>query len=149
MSNETITQAVSERYARAAATGEQICCPTGYNFEDLRTFVPEEVLKVSYGCGTPVGLDTVRAGETVLDIGSGGGIGCFEAARRIGSSGRVIGLDMTDTMLEIPRRNAPIVARDLGYASSNVEFRKGMADTMPITVETIDVVCPNCVTCQT
>ncbi|MGH2360431.1 MAG: methyltransferase domain-containing protein, partial [bacterium] len=127
MSNDTITQAVSERYARAAATGEQICCPTGYKFEDLRTFVPEEVLKVSYGCGTPAGLDTVRAGETVLDIGSGGGIDCFEASRRVGPTGRVIGIDMTDEMLAIARRNAPVVAANLGYAASNTEFRKGIA----------------------
>ncbi len=142
---DEIAKVVSERYARAAATGEQMCCPSSYDFDELKRFVPEEVLKISYGCGTPVGLDTVRAGETVLDIGSGGGIDCFEAARRIGSSGHVIGLDMTDTMLEIARRNAPIVARNLGYASSNVEFRKGMADAMPIKDETIDVVVSNCV----
>ena len=142
---DEIAKVVSERYARAAATGEQMCCPSSYDLDELKRFVPEEVLKISYGCGTPVGLDTVRAGETVLDIGSGGGIDCFEAARRIGSSGHVIGLDMTDTMLEIARRNAPIVARNLGYASSNVEFRKGMADAMPIKDETIDVVVSNCV----
>ena len=53
MSIEDITQKVSDRYARAAATGEQMCCPTGYNFDDLRAFIPEEVLKISYGCGTP------------------------------------------------------------------------------------------------
>jgi len=145
MSNESITQAVSERYARAAATGEQICCPTGYNVEDLRTFVPEEVLKVSYGCGTPAGLDTVRAGETVLDIGSGGGIDCFEASRRVGPTGRVIGIDMTDEMLAIARRNAPVVAANLGYASSNAEFRKGMVEAMPVEDGSIDLIISNCV----
>ena len=102
---DDIAQKVSERYARAAATGEQMCCPTGYNFNDLKTFIPEEVLNISYGCGTPAGLATVKAGETVLDIGSGGGIDCFEASRRVGPSGRVIGIDMTDTMLKIARRN--------------------------------------------
>ena len=60
MSDETITRQVSERYARAVTSGEQMCCPTGYNFDDLRSFVPEEVLRVSYGCGTPAGLATVR-----------------------------------------------------------------------------------------
>ncbi len=145
MANETISQAVSERYARAAATGEQICCPTGYNVEDLRTFVPEEVLKVSYGCGTPAGLDTVRAGETVLDIGSGGGIDCFEASRRVGPTGHVIGIDMTDEMLAIARRHAPLVAANLGYASSNVEFRKGKAETMPVEDGSIDLIISNCV----
>ncbi len=142
---DEITQKVSERYARAAATGEQMCCPTGYNFNDLKTFIPEEVLKISYGCGTPAGLDTVRTGETVLDIGSGGGIDCFEASRRVGPTGRVIGIDMTDTMLEIARRNAPIVAGNLGHAVSNVEFRKGMADAMPVDDGTADLIISNCV----
>jgi SAM-dependent methyltransferase len=145
MLNDEITQQVSERYARAAATGEQMCCPTGYNFEDLQSFIPEEVLKISYGCGTPAGLDTVRMGETVLDIGSGGGIDCFEAARRVGPTGRVIGIDMTDTMLEIARRNAPVVARNLSHPASNVEFRKGMADAMPVDDGSVDLIISNCV----
>jgi len=145
MSDETITQQVSERYARAVTTGEQMCCPTGYNFDDLRAFVPEEVLRVSYGCGTPAGLATVRHGETVLDIGSGGGIDCFEAARRVGPSGRVIGIDMTDEMLAMARRNAPIVSKNLGYAAPNVEFRKGHAENLPVEDGTIDLIISNCV----
>ncbi|MFM8552203.1 MAG: methyltransferase domain-containing protein [Nitrospiraceae bacterium] len=145
MPTDDITQAVSERYARAAATGEQMCCPTGYDFTDLQSFVPEEVLKISYGCGTPAGLNTVKPGETVLDIGSGGGIDCFEASRRVGPTGRVIGLDMTDTMLAIARRNAPIVAANLGYAATNVEFRKGMDESMPVDDGTIDLIISNCV----
>ncbi|MGH8509839.1 MAG: methyltransferase domain-containing protein, partial [Gammaproteobacteria bacterium] len=130
MADETITRQVSERYARALATGEKMCCPTSYNFEDLRRFVPEEVLGASYGCGTPAGLATVRPGETVLDIGSGGGIDCFEAARRVGPSGRVIGVDMTDEMLALARRNTPLVAANLGYAAPNTEFRKGHAEAL-------------------
>jgi arsenite methyltransferase len=145
MGNDTITEQVSERYARAAATGEQLCCPTGYDLEDLRTFIPDEVLKILYGCGTPVGLQTVKLGETVLDIGSGGGIDCFEAARRVGPNGHVIGIDMTDTMLDIARRNAPIVAANLGYRSSNIEFRKGIAESMPIEDQSIDLIVSNCV----
>ena len=145
MSIEDITQKVSDRYARAAATGEQMCCPTGYNFDDLRSFIPDDVLKISYGCGTPAGLETVQTGETVLDIGSGGGIDCFEAARRVGPNGRVIGIDMTDTMLEIARRNAPIVAGKLGYPHSNIEFRKGMADAMPVEDASVDLIISNCV----
>ncbi len=81
------------------STGEQICCPTSYDLGQLKTFIPEEVLKVSYGCGTPARLQTVRSGETVLDI---------------------------------KRKNAAVVAANLGYPVSNVEFRKGMADAMPV-----------------
>ncbi|MGH7255046.1 MAG: methyltransferase domain-containing protein, partial [Nitrospirales bacterium] len=143
--DEAVTQQVSERYARAATTGEQMCCPTGYNFEDLRTFIPEDVLRISYGCGTPAGLATVRPGETVLDIGSGGGIDCFEASRLVGPSGRVIGIDMTDEMLAIAQRNAPIVASRLGYPATNVEFRKGRAEAMPVEDATVDLIISNCV----
>ncbi len=145
MSDETITQQVSERYARAVTSGEQMCCPTGYNFDDLRSFVPEEVLRVSYGCGTPAGLATVRPGETVLDIGSGGGIDCFEASRRVGQTGRVIGVDMTDEMLAMARRNAPIVMANLGYPAPNVEFRKGHAENLPVEDGGIDLIISNCV----
>ncbi|MDP3597830.1 MAG: methyltransferase domain-containing protein [Nitrospirota bacterium] len=145
MPKENIAQTVSDRYAKAASTGEQMCCPTSYDMAHLNSFIPEEVLKISYGCGTPAGLKTVSAGETVLDIGSGGGIDCFEASRLVGPTGHVIGIDMTDTMLKIARRNAVIVAGNLGYPSSNVEFRKGMADAMPVTDGTIDLIISNCV----
>ncbi len=145
MVHDSVTRQVSERYARAATTGEQMCCPTGYNFDDLKRFIPEEVLRISYGCGTPAGLDTVNPGETVLDIGSGGGIDCFDASRRVGPTGRVIGIDMTDEMLAIARRNAPMVAAHLGYPTSNVEFRKGMADAMPVEANSIDLIISNCV----
>ena len=145
MSNDTITQAVSDRYAKAVTTGEEMCCPTGYNHEDLRTFIPEPVLKVSYGCGTPVGLTTVQSGETVLDIGSGGGIDCFEASRRVGPTGSVIGIDMTDEMLSMARTHAPTVAANLGYPQSNIDFRKGFADAMPVDANTIDLIVSNCV----
>src|SRR5262249_21662774 len=111
----------------------------------MRSFIPEEVLKVSYGCGTPAGLKTVSHGETVLDIGSGGGIDCFEASRLVGLTGHVIGVDTTDTMLAIARENAPRVAANLGYASSNVEFRKGTADAIPVLDGTIDLIISNCV----
>ncbi len=142
---DEITQKVSDRYARAASRGEQMCCPTSYDMADLQSFIPEEVLKISYGCGTPAGLKTVSPGETVLDIGSGGGIDCFEASRLVGPTGHVIGIDMTDTMLAIARTHAPVVAANLGYASSNVEFRKGMADAMPVSDGTVDLIISNCV----
>ena len=142
---DDITQQVSDRYAHAASTGEQMCCPTSYDMGHLTTFIPEEVLKISYGCGTPAGLKTVQTGETVLDIGSGGGIDCFEASRLVGPIGCVIGIDMTDTMLEIARKNSAVVAANLGYPASNVEFRKGLADAMPVEDGTIDLIISNCV----
>lgn len=145
MVHETITKTVNERYARAVVTGEEMCCPTGYNYDELRTFIPDAVLKVSYGCGTPAGLATVQPGETVLDIGSGGGIDCFEAARRVGPSGQVIGIDMTDEMLALARTHAPLVATNLGYPSSNIEFRKGQAEAMPVDDQTVDLIISNCV----
>lgn len=143
--HQAITQAVSQRYAQAVTNGEQMCCPTGYNHEELGKFIPEAVLKVSYGCGTPVGLSTVQAGETVLDIGSGGGIDCFEASRRVGPTGKVIGIDMTDEMLALARTHAPAVATNLGYPSSNVDFRKGVADSMPVEANSVDLIISNCV----
>lgn len=142
---DEIAQKVSDRYARAASTGEQMCCPTSYDMADLQSFIPEEVLKISYGCGTPAGLKTVSHGETVLDICSGGGIDCFEASRLVGPTGHVIGIDMTDTMLAIARKNAPIVAANLGYTSSNVEFCKGMTDAIPVIDSTVDLIISNCV----
>lgn len=142
---DEITQKVSARYAKAASTGEQMCCPTSYDMARLKSFIPEEVLKISYGCGTPAGLETVKSGETVVDIGSGGGIDCFEASRLVGPSGRVIGIDMTDTMLEIARKHAAVVASNLGYPASNVEFRKGLADAMPVEDATADLIISNCV----
>jgi SAM-dependent methyltransferase len=142
---DEISQKVGDRYAQAAATGEQMCGPTSYDFADLKSFIPEEVLKISYGCGTPAGLRSVSSGETVLDIGSGGGIDCFEASRLVGPSGHVIGIDMTDTMLAIARKNAPVVAANLGYPTSNVEFRKGMADAVPVIDGTVDLIISNCV----
>ena len=145
MPTDEITQKVTARYAKAASTGEQMCCPTTYDMGHLKTFIPEEVLKISYGCGTPAGLKTVQTGETVLDIGSGGGIDCFEASRLVGPTGHVIGIDMTDTMLEIARKNAAVVAANLGYPASNVEFRKGLADAMPVQDRTIDLIISNCV----
>jgi SAM-dependent methyltransferase len=142
---DEITRKVSDRYTRAASTGEQMCCPTSYDMANLQSFIPEAVLKISYGCGTPAGLKTVSPGETVLDIGSGGGIDCFEASRLVGPAGHVIGIDMTDTMLAIARKHAPIVAANLGYSTSNVEFRKGMADAMPVDDSSVDLIISNCV----
>jgi SAM-dependent methyltransferase len=81
----------------------------------------------------------------VLDIGSGGGIDCFEASRKVGPQGRVIGIDMTDEMLALARTHAPTVAKNLGYPEPNVDFRKGFADAMPVEDDQVDLIVSNCV----
>src|SRR5438128_7129921 len=113
--------AVRERYAAAAQTpAAALCCAVDYERQHLKN-IPEEVIQKDYGCGDPSRY--LKPGETVLDLGSGTGKICFIAAQVVGAAGKIIGVDMTDKMLEVARRNAPIVAERLGYA--NVQFRKG------------------------
>jgi arsenite methyltransferase len=114
-------KAVRDRYAAGAKAREvALCCPVQYDTSLLEA-IPQEVIERDYGCGDPT--KHLRAGETVLDLGSGTGKACFMASQVVGPEGRVIGVDMTDDMLEVARRNAPIVAESIGHA--NVEFRKG------------------------
>jgi ubiquinone/menaquinone biosynthesis C-methylase UbiE len=96
--------------------------------------IPEEVIRKDYGCGDPSRY--LKSGETVLDLGSGTGKICFIAAQVVGPQGRVIGVDMTDEMLEVARRNAPVVAQKLGFA--NVEFRKGRIQDLALDLERLD-----------
>lgn len=136
--NDTSTvgfeSAVTSRYAAAARSPEvALCCPVEYN-KDLLRIIPQEVVEKDYGCGDP--SRSLKAGETVLDLGSGTGKVCFIAAQLVGPNGRVIGVDMTDDMLEVARRNAPIVAERLGYA--NVEFRKGRIQDLGLDLEILD-----------
>ncbi|MCS7283183.1 MAG: arsenite methyltransferase [Anaerolineae bacterium] len=115
------------------------CCgPEALYPADLLTGLPEEAL-LSLGCGNPlVGAD-LKPGETVLDLGSGGGLDCFLAVRQVGPTGRVIGVDMTPEMVE----RATTAARQLGL--SNVEFRLGYLEDLPVEDESVDVVISNCV----
>jgi arsenite methyltransferase len=125
---------VRQRYAIGAKErADKLCCPVQYESEYLKV-IPEEVIERDYGCGDPSRY--LREGETVLDLGSGTGKICFIAAQIVGPTGRVIGVDMTDEMLEVARRNAPIVAERLGYA--NVEFRKGRIQDLALDLELLD-----------
>lgn len=125
---------VHQRYAAAAHAVENgLCCPTQYDSR-LLAALPEEVLERDYGCGDP--SRHLQAGETVLDLGSGAGKICFMAAQIVGPAGRVIGIDMNDDMLAVARRNAPEVARRIGYG--NVEFRKGKIQDLDLKLERVE-----------
>jgi len=103
--------------------------------------LPVEAVAASAGCGNPTALAGLKDGERVLDLGSGGGIDCFLAARQVGPKGHVIGLDMTPDMLALARRNA----ETLGV--SNVEFVEGYIEDIPLPKSSVDVVISNCVVC--
>ncbi len=101
--------------------------------------LPEDVTGLSMGCGDPITLASLQPGQTVLDLGSGGGIDCFMAARKVGEAGHVIGVDMTAEMLEKARSNQA----KLGF--KNVEFRLGEIEHLPVADDTVDVIISNCV----
>ena len=127
-------RAVRERYAAGARErADKLCCPVDYDAAYLKV-IPREVIERDYGCGDPTRY--LCEGETVLDLGSGTGKVCFIAAQIVGPNGKVIGVDMTDEMLEVARRNAPIVAERIGYA--NVEFRKGRIQDLALDLELLD-----------
>src|SRR5712691_7531657 len=125
---------VRQRYAAGATAAEsKLCCPIDYESEYLKV-IPQEVIDRDYGCGDPSRY--LREGETVLDLGSGTGKICFIAAQIVGPKGKVMGVDMTDEMLEVARRNAPTVAERIGFA--NVEFRKGRIQDLALDLELLD-----------
>jgi len=124
--------------APAADKKDSVAFATGYTAAQLAA-VPREAADFSLGCGNPVLAAALQPGETVLDIGSGGGIDCFYAARQVGPAGRVIGLDMTTEMIA----RAAASAQRAGLA--NVTFRQGQAEAMPVEDGTVDVILSNCV----
>jgi len=129
-----IHASVEKRYAGAAKQPEAaLCCPVEYERKHLEA-IPEEVIQKDYGCGDP--SKWLKHGETVLDLGSGTGKICFIASQVVGPEGRVIGVDMTDDMLEVARRNAPLVAERIGY--SNVEFRKGRIQDLALDLDQLN-----------
>jgi SAM-dependent methyltransferase len=105
----------------------------------MLTALPEDIANFSLGCGDPITLAELQPGETVLDLGSGGGLDCFLAAQKVGGDGKIIGVDMTPEMLE--RARASAVRLDV----HNVEFREGYLEALPVEAGTVDVVISNCV----
>jgi len=121
-----------------ASKGEGIGVDKLYNIPEVND-LPEDVTGLSLGCGDPVTLASLKPGQVVLDLGSGGGIDCFLAAKKVGPTGRVIGVDMTPAMLEKARLNREKVGLD------NVEFRLGEIEHLPVADSTVDVIISNCV----
>ncbi|MGH8929175.1 MAG: arsenite methyltransferase [Egibacteraceae bacterium] len=153
--NDDLREQVRERYA-AAATGrgpavDSDCCGPGgaqdfgaarYD-QAVREELPEAAVLASLGCGNPLAVAELAAGETVLDLGSGGGIDVLLSARRVGPTGKAYGLDMTEEMLQLARRNAAEAMAEPGAA--NVEFLKGQIEDVPLPDGSVDVVISNCV----
>ena len=153
MKEEEIKKFVRDRYGRAASQGSSCCGPAtsccggrqtdviskriGYTDQDLAV-VPEGA-NLGLGCGNPLALASLREGEIVLDLGSGAGFDCFLAARQVGKSGKVIGVDMTPEMLDKARGNA----RTGDF--TNVEFRLGEIENLPVADNQVDIVISNCV----
>lgn len=134
---------VREFYGQAAEQPQpELCCPVRPDAEDL-AHIPAEVVERFYGCGSPVSAAAPQPGETLVDLGSGAGIDCFIAARRVGQTGRVVGVDMTDQMLAVAREYQPRVVEALGY--DNVAFERGLLERIPLTDGTADIVTSNCV----
>ncbi len=156
---EEIRKSVRERYAAAARSVESeassggSCCASGVALSDeevhvfgsslydeaTRSELPDTATMASLGCGNPTAVAELRAGEVVLDLGSGGGIDVLLSARRVGPTGKAYGLDMTDEMLALARRNQ----RKAGV--ENVEWLRGEIEAIPLPAETVDVVISNCV----
>ena len=139
--------AVSVKVGKAADDWSEVagCCDPadgcGVKFYDVdeREKLPDEAVLASLGCGNPTAVAELREGETVLDLGSGGGIDVLLSARRVGPSGHVYGLDMTDEMLDLARENARKAE------ATNVEFVKGYIEDVPLPDASVDVVISNCV----
>ena len=125
---------VSERYAAGAQQREEaLCCPVDYDPRLLK-ILPTEIIERDYGCGDPSRY--VREGDTVLDLGSGGGKICYMAAQLVGETGQVIGVDMTDEMLELARKFQPEMAAKIG--SDRVDFRKGYIQDLALNVDAMN-----------
>ncbi len=151
MSENSIKEVVKEKYGAAAqrvSSGKIGCCGGSCDGDPITSdlynelekgSIPESAALASLGCGNPTALLQLNPGETVLDLGSGGGIDVLLSAKRVGPAGKVYGLDMTDEMLELARRNAAEAA------ATNVEFLKGEIESIPLPDASVDVIISNCV----
>ncbi|MFO7773978.1 MAG: arsenite methyltransferase [Dehalococcoidia bacterium] len=151
MENKEIKEVVKGKYAQIAKQDQESCCPscacgasplsqaeaTGYSREDLQ-HVPEEAI-MGLGCGNPTAIADLRIGEIVLDLGSGTGADVFLAANKVGPSGKAIGVDMTEEMVNRAKGIAKI------YDYRNVEFRLGEMENLPVEDESVDAIVSNCV----
>lgn len=138
VSEEAIKQAVKRRYAELAVLNNP-CCAPGSNVTSQGTDAPDESVSIAASCGSPLAHMQLVGGETVLDLGSGGGIDAFRASKLVGNTGEVIGIDATPEMVFKARETAK------KYNYQNVEFRLGEIEHMPIESSTVDVVVSNCV----
>jgi len=144
--NTPIHETVREHYAdriknNASCCGDDSCCgheSSLYPSELLAT-LPGGESTISYGCGDPITLASLQPGQTVLDLGSGAGLDCFFAARKVGETGKVIGVDMTPEMIERARSSAQRLELN------NVEFRQGYLEDLPVESNSVDVIISNCV----
>ncbi len=142
LNEEEIKNAVRQRYGQLAVLNESCCGDEGGSCcspSAIESDLPEEAAKVVASCGSPLAHVQVREGETVLDLGSGGGVDVFRASKLVGTKGRVIGLDATPEMIFRARETA----KKHGY--ENVEFRLGEIEHMPIEGNSVDLVISNCV----
>ena len=155
MKDEKIKDAVRDTYSQIAERSQQNCCSdsgcgcgcatnpsalakvVGYSSEDLEC-IPEEA-SLALGCGNPIAIAELKEGETVLDLGSGAGMDVFLAANKVGTNGRVIGVDMTTEMID----KARAIAKSNGF--ENVEFRLGEIEKLPVDDNAVDTIISNCV----
>jgi arsenite methyltransferase len=151
--NEEIKKSVRKAYSKVATNSNSCCCSCGCGSADQQTIkkiskkvgyseeemnaVPEANLGL--GCGNPTAFGKLKEGDVVLDLGSGAGFDCFLASKKVGKTGKVIGVDMTEEMIN----KARILAKENGY--SNVEFRLGDIEKLPVDDNSVDVIISNCV----
>jgi SAM-dependent methyltransferase len=140
--HETVREHYAERIKNSASCcNSDACCSTESNLYpvDLLTTVPSDIASTSYGCGDPITLASLLPGQTVLDLGSGAGLDCLLASQKVGPDGRVIGVDMTPEMIQRAQENAKRVK------ATNVEFRQGYLEDLPVDSNSVDVIISNCV----